>query len=108
MILLPYFGFLLVDIKHKKFNKEYPDFLFNSEETEKYAHFRETFGHEVWYAVSDTESDFKEWLWIPSLHVMKDRKVKKMKDGEFCYVVPKTDFIKTNSFQDLLNVLFSS
>lgn len=105
LILLRYIGYLIVDVKHKKISNN-PDFLFDCDEVEKYSRFRESFGHEVWYAISSEDAEFKEWYFIPSLEVMKNHKTLKTKNGNKCYVVPHADCIRITSFAELVQSIF--
>jgi len=106
MILLRYVGFLLVDVKHKKF-KGHDNFLFDYDEVTKYTHFRDEFGHEIWYAISSVEEEYRFWHWIPAKQVINFELT--TVNNKQCYRVPKKDCITVNSdgsFSQLFTTLF--
>src|SRR3989344_4307491 len=65
LILIPNLGFIFADIKFKKLNPEYKTYPIDSEETKKYSSLQRKFNLNIWYAISNEESDYKTWLWIP-------------------------------------------
>jgi Holliday junction resolvase len=107
MILFHYIGFILVEVKNKHPNMAYQTFLLDAEEAEKYAHFREVFGHEIWYAIANSDDGFKKWYWLPSLQATKGRKKISTKEGD-CYSVPITHFIQVESFAKFTQMLLQT
>jgi Holliday junction resolvase len=104
MILFRYIGFIFVEVKHKHPSKEYGTFLVDADEAEKYAHFREVFGHEVWYAIANDSDGFKKWYWMPALQVMKGHERIHTAEGD-CFAVPVKDFIQIESFSEFTQML---
>lgn len=104
MILIRYFGFLLIEVKHKHPHGEYHSFLVDAEEAEKYARFREHFGHEVWYAISNDSDGFKKWYWLPAKQAINNRERIATKNGD-CFAVPMNEFIQTESFSAFAQTL---
>lgn len=71
MILIPNFGFILADIKYKKIHPLYKTYPLDSIETKKYSSLQRKFNLHIWYVLSNEESDFKTWLWIPVSKVLE-------------------------------------
>ncbi len=106
MILIRYLGFLMIDVKYRSTSLEKPNFLFTCNEVEKYIHFREVFGHQVWYAITNDEKEHKEWFLIPSAEVIKCHAGIKRVNGEDCYLLSPDKCIKMTSFKDFLSAVF--
>ena len=71
IILIENFGFILVDVKYKKISKEYGTYSIDYNETKKFSSFQRKFNIPIWYAISNEESDYKTWLWIPVSRVLE-------------------------------------
>jgi len=65
LILIPNLGFIFVDVKYKKLHSDYKTYPLDSEETKNYSSLQRKFNLNIWYAISNEDSDFKTWLWIP-------------------------------------------
>lgn len=71
MVLIPSFGFIFVDTKYKKINSEFKTYPLDSDETTKYSSLQRRFNLQIWYVISNEDSDFKTWLWIPISKVLE-------------------------------------
>lgn len=108
IILLENFGFILVDVKYKKINPDYGNFCIDFEEAKKYSSLQRRFNLQIWYAISNEESDFKTWFWIPVSKVLeldKKTKISSKSRGEF-FPIPAGEFTQI-SFNDSIDRLFS-
>ncbi len=108
IILLENFGFILVDVKYKKINTDYGNFCIDFNETKKYSSLQRRFNLQIWYAISNEESDFKTWFWIPVSKVLElDKKTKtsSLSKEEF-FPISAEEFIQISS-NDSIDRLFS-
>ncbi len=108
LILIPNLGFIFVDTKYKKINKEYKTYPIDAKETKKYSSIQRKFNLNIWYVLSNEDSDYKTWLWIPISKVFESGKLKhtSSKSGEEFYAIPPKEFIQI-SINDSLDRLFS-
>ena len=109
MILLPNLGFIFVDVKYKKLNREYNSFPLDSEETTRYSNLQRNFNLQVWYALSNEDYGYKTWFWIPVSKVLEIGKIGKFtssKSNMDFFAIPSTSFIQI-AFDDSLDRLFS-
>ena len=108
MILIPHFGFIFVDIKYKKLSPPYDTYPIDVEETIKYSSLQRRFNIKIWYVLSNEESAYKTWLWIPISEVLESG-IKKYtspkSDAEF-FSIP-TDYFIQIAHDDSLERLFS-
>lgn len=108
MILIPNFGFIFVDVKYRKIHQEYKNYPIDAEETKKYSSLQRLFNLHIWYAISNEDSDFKTWMWIPVSRVLESAMPKftsSLSKEEF-FAVPPEDFIQIAD-DDSLGRLFS-
>lgn len=108
LILIPNFGFIFVDVKYKKLNQEYKTYPIDSEETKNYSSLQRKFGLNIWYTLSNEDSDYKTWLWIPVSKVLESGipTYKSTKSNMDFYAVPPSEFIQI-AFDDSLDRLLS-
>lgn len=109
MILIPSFGFILVDAEYKKLNEEYKNFALDCEETAKYSNLQRNFNLQVWYALSNESTDYKTWFWIPVSKVLEHGEIEKhksSKSGTDFFAIPSTEFTQI-AHDDSLGRLFS-
>lgn len=108
MILIPNFGFIFVDVKYKKLNQDYKTYPLDSDETKKYSSIQRRFNLHIWYVLSNEDSDYKTWLWIPVSKVLESGipKFVSSKSKEDFYAVPPEEFIQIAD-SDSLDRLFS-
>lgn len=104
-ILIPNFGFILVDVKEKESAEKYDKFFINASEVEKYMNLQRTFNLQSWYVISSEKYHFKTWFWIPISKVMKAGFIFNTKYGDReCYSVPISEFIQVSSDDSLERV----
>lgn len=108
MILIPSFGFIFVDVKYKKIHPDYKTYPIDGEETKKYSSLQRLFNLHIWYALSNEDSDFKTWLWIPVSKVLESGipKFTSSVSKEDFFAVPLSEFIQIAD-DDSIERLFS-
>ena len=96
MILIPNFGFIFVDVKYKKIHPEHKTYPIDAEETKIYSSLQRRFNLHIWYVLSNEESDFKTWLWIPISKVLESgiNEHRSSKSGMDFFPVPPEEFIQ--------------
>ncbi|MFX1502135.1 MAG: hypothetical protein ACFFDH_14320 [Promethearchaeota archaeon] len=63
-IVLPSIGVIAVDVKERKYYKDYQNFTINETEVRKLTSFERTFKIPVWIAISNENIGFTTWYWI--------------------------------------------
>lgn len=109
MILLPNLGFIFVDVEYKRFVPNYGTFPLDCVETIQYSNLQRNFNLQVWFVISNEDSDYKTWFWIPVSKVLETGKREKFvssKSGMDFFAIPITEFIQI-AFDDSLDRLFS-
>jgi len=108
MILIPNFGFIFVDVKYKKIHPTYKTYPLDSSETKKYSSLQRKFNLHIWYVLSNEDSDFKTWLWIPVSKVLESGspKFSSSLSNEDFFAVPPEEFLQIAD-DDSLERLFS-
>lgn len=105
LILIPNFGFILVDIKDKISAEKYEKFFINAEEVEKYMNLQRTFNLQSWYVISNERYHFKTWFWIPIAKIVKSGFVFEPKNKrDKCYSVPVSEFVQVSDDDSLERV----
>jgi hypothetical protein len=105
LILIPNFGFILVDVKDKKTAEKYEKFFINVEEVEKYINLQRTFNLQSWYVISNEKYHFKTWFWIPITKVIKSGFIFETKEKkDKCYSVPLDEFVQVSDDDSLERV----
>jgi len=110
MILLENFGFIFVDVKNKKLssNPNYPKtYPIDKIETKKFSSLQRKFNLQIWYVLSNEDSDYKTWLWIPVSKVLESGIGTKIsgKSQQPFFPVPPEEFIQIAD-NDSINGLF--
>jgi len=107
MVLVPNFGFIFVDVKSRRLHPTYKNYPLDSYETKKYSSIQRRFNLHIWYALSNEDSDYKTWLWIPVSKVLEAGmpKFNSSKSKEDFYAVPPEQFIQIAD-NDSLDRLF--
>lgn len=104
-VLIPNFGFILVDVKDKKSAIKYQKFFINAEEIEKYMNLQRIFNLQSWYVISNKEYHYKTWFWIPITKVVKTGLIFKPRSkNKECYSVPISEFIQVSDDDSLERV----
>ena len=94
-VLIPNFGFILVDVKDKRSAEKYEKFFINAEEIEKYMNLQRIFNLQSWYVISSGKYHYKTWFWIPISKVIKTSFTFKPKgENKECYSIPISEFIQ--------------
>lgn len=111
MILLPNFGFIFVDVKHKKIDQIYKNYCLDGREAKKYSSLQRIFNLNIWYVISNEDYDYKTWFWIPVSKVLESgiKKQTSNLSGDDFYPVPTEEFIQiadTDSIDRLFNRSF--
>lgn len=109
MILIPNFGFILVDAEYKKMDSRFKNFALDCKETAEYSNLQRNFNLQVWYALSNEDYDYKTWYWIPVLKVLELGKTKQYtssKSGTDFFAIPSANFIQI-AHDDSLDRLFA-
>ncbi len=89
LILLPNFGFVLVDVKNTEAARKYEKFFLGAKGVERYLNLQRIFNLQSWCVISSERYHFKTWFWIPISKIAKAGFVFKTKDGKReCYSVP--------------------
>ena len=104
-ILIPNFGFILIDVKEKESAEKYEKFFIDAKEVEKYMNLQRIFNLQSWYVISNERYHFKTWFWIPISKVIKSgfMFIPKSRNKE-CYSVPISEFIQVSSDDSLERV----
>lgn len=107
MVLIPYAGPIIIDVKYKKMS-ETNTYPIDYGETEKYSSMQNKFNLPIWFALSNELLDYKTWLWIPAPKVMElgIEKKESSKSREHFFPVPE-DAFKKLTYEDSLGKLFS-
>jgi len=104
-ILIPNFGFILVDVKDKKSAEKYDKFFIDSDEVDKYLNLQRIFNLPLWFVISNEDYHYQTWFWIPISKVAKTGLFFQSKDkGDMCYSVPISEFIQVSSDDSLERV----
>jgi hypothetical protein len=71
MILIPNFGFFLVDVKRKAPAEKEDQFFMNAREVDQYLQLQRLFNLHVWYAISNEMVHFGTWYWAPVSRILE-------------------------------------
>lgn len=107
-ILIPNFGFIVIDVKDKSSADKYEKFFINAEEIEKYMNLQRVCNLQSWYVISNEKYHYKTWFWIPITKVVKTGLLFRPKDkkNKDCYSVPISEFIQASE-DDSLERIFT-
>tara|TARA_Y100000296_G_scaffold79696_1_gene104059 strand:+ start:886 stop:1371 length:486 start_codon:yes stop_codon:yes gene_type:complete len=107
LVLIPNFGFIIVDVKDKEPAVKYEKFFINAEEVEKYVNLQRIFNLQSWYVISSEKYHFRTWFWIPIVNILKGGFIFEPKDNkDKCYSIPISEFIQVSE-DDSLERVFS-
>lgn len=70
MILIPNFGFFLVDVERKTPAEKKDQFFMNAREVNQYLQLQKLFNLHVWYAISNEMMHFGTWYWMPASRIV--------------------------------------
>ena len=104
-ILIPNFGFILVDVKDKKSAEKYEKFFVDFEDVEKFLNLQRIFNLPMWYVLSNEDYHYRTWFWILISKIAKTGLFFQSKEkGNMCYSVPISEFIQVSSDDSLERV----
>lgn len=106
-ILIPNFGFILVDIKDKNTAKKYEKFFIGAQEVEKYINLQRIFNMPMWFIISNSSYHYKTWFWMPLTNLMSSGFLFNPKEDKerACYSIALSKFIQV-SYEDSLERVF--
>lgn len=107
MLLIPNFGFILVDVKTKEFDKKYKTLCLDLDESIKYSNLQRHFNLQVWYAVSNESVNFDTWYWmsVTNLMEMGTERYMSKKDHKSFFPLQTDQYIQMKS-SDSISQLF--
>ncbi|MDP3728477.1 MAG: hypothetical protein Q8R18_03400 [bacterium] len=82
-ILIPNFGFILVDVEHNIPLEKYNKFCISEPETFRYNNLQKYFNMQVWYAFSNEKIHYTTWYFIPVGKVLELRKQFLVRDKHY-------------------------
>jgi len=107
-ILIPNFGFMIIDVKEKQLANKYEKFFIDAYEVEKYLNLQRIFNMQCWFVISNESYHFRTWFWIPIAKIVNSGFVftPKSHEDRRCYSVPLSEFIQVSD-SDSLERVFS-
>ncbi|MEM3112984.1 MAG: hypothetical protein QXI33_01020 [Candidatus Pacearchaeota archaeon] len=108
MLLIPYFGFVFVDVKYKQMSDNQRGFPIDATDAKKYSSLQRRFNINTWFAISNEKVGYNTWYWIPVSKVLEAgiNLRRSGKSGELFFPIPKNLFIQVAGDDSLLR-LFS-
>ncbi|MEK6874096.1 MAG: hypothetical protein AABW91_04575 [Nanoarchaeota archaeon] len=108
ILLIPYFGFIFVDVKYKQISDNQKDFPIDAFDAKKYSSLQRRFNINTWFALSNEKVGYNTWYWIPVSKVLEAgiSLQKSSKSGQLFFPIPKNYFIQVAG-DDSLSRLFS-
>ena len=92
-ILIPNFGFILIDVEHNVPLEKYNKFCVSEPETFRYNNLQKYFNMQVWYAFSNEKIHYTTWYFMPMTKVLELRKQYLVKDKHYISL-PMESFIQ--------------
>ena len=108
MLLIPYFGFIFVDVKYKQISQNQRNYAIDALDAKKYSSLQRRFNINTWFVISNDKMGYKTWYWIPVSKVLEagiDLQ-KSSKSGDLFFPIPSYNFIQVAE-DDSLSRLFS-
>lgn len=108
ILLIPYFGFIFVDVKYKKIGGNNKNFPIDAVDAKKYSSLQRRFNINTWFVISNENVGFGTWYWIPVSKVLEAgiNLQKSSKSGQLFFPIPEKFFIQVAG-DDSLERLFS-
>ncbi len=107
LVLIPNFGFVIIDVKDKEPAIKYEKFFINAKEVEKYINLQRLFNLQSWYVISSEKYHYRTWFWIPIVNIVKRGFTFETKEKKgICYSIPISEFIQVSE-DDSLERVFS-
>ncbi|MSR86174.1 hypothetical protein EXS74_02155 [Candidatus Woesearchaeota archaeon] len=82
-ILLPHFGFILIDVEHREPLEKYKKFCIDNKEATKYNNLQKLFNMQVWYAFSNEKIHYTTWYCIPVAKAIELREKYLVKEKQY-------------------------
>ncbi|MFH1972456.1 MAG: hypothetical protein ABIJ18_03195 [archaeon] len=101
-ILIPNFGYLLVDIKDKTPLKKHKKLCIDYIEAKKYSNLQKLFNMQVWYIISNKDIHYTTWFCIPATKVLQYKKF--LVDNTYLSI-PLDDYKQISTSQHLYKIL---
>lgn len=107
ILLIPYFGFLFVDVKYKQLSDK-RDYAIHADDAKKYSFLQRKFNINTWFVISNEKVGYKTWFWIPVAKVLECGVTEKISSysGELFFPIPDSEFTQI-AHDDSLSRLFS-
>lgn len=108
MLLIPYFGFLFVDVKYKQISRNQEYYAIDSQDAKKYSSLQRRFNINTWFVMSNEKVGYKTWYWIPVSKVLESGATSRISSysGQLFFPIPTSYFIQVAE-DDSLSRLFS-
>ncbi len=108
MLLIPYFGFIFVDVKYKQINASQGDYAIDALDAKKHSSLQRRFNINTWFVISNDKVGYKTWNWIPVSKVLEAGITtrKSSRSGDLFFPIPSKYFIQVAE-DDNLSRLFS-
>ncbi len=108
MLLIPYFGFIFVDVKYKQISQNQMDYAIDALDAKKYSSLQRRFNINTWFVISNEKMGYKTWYWIPVSKVLECGITTKRssRSGDLFFPIPSNNFIQVAE-DDSLSRLFS-
>jgi len=110
MVLLPNFGFIFVDVKHKKIDQRFGNFPIDANETQKFSSLQRKFNLQVWYVLSNKDYNYHTWFWIPVSKVLEsgiETRVSSKSKEDF-FPIPIRKFIQISDNESIDRIFTKS
>lgn len=99
-ILIPNFGFILIDVEHNVPLEKYHKFCISDAETFRYNNLQKYFNMQVWYAFSNEKIHYTTWYFMPVSKVIELRRKFLVKDRHYIST-PIEEFTQISSTEKI-------
>ena len=100
LILIPHFGFILIDVELREPLEKYPKLCLCNEKAKKYENLLKYFNLPMWYAFSNNKINYDTWYFISIATVMERRKRFLVKEKNYISI-PIKDFISITTSEKI-------
>ena len=96
MLLIPYFGFIFVDVKYKQISNNQKYLAIDAIDAMKYSSLQRIFNINTWFIMSNNQIGYKTWYWIPVSKVLECGITtrKSSRSGQLYFPIPLDKFIQ--------------
>jgi hypothetical protein len=108
LLLIPYFGFIFVDVKYKQLSQNQNYYAIDAQDAKKYSSLQRRFNINTWFVLSNEKVGYATWNWIPVSKVLECGVTTQIssRSKELFFPIPKSNFIQVAG-DDSLSRLFS-